>query len=472
MRPEALGVSLGLATTIALSVGCGSTGGDVLTPALDGASGSDGSQGGADGARGQDGGGGPGVDGGQGETGADEVGSDATRLDGSNDAGADRGADDGAGGSDGAETAPPEPCGDSGAVCAAPEVCAGAACSCLVACSVGVVQRSDGSLWWYAFSEGAAPVPVRSSDGSLFIASSFSATYEYSACAVRRSDATVWCWDAPGSVCDGGTTCITTTYGDLGNDSTTPSLLPVEVVTTDGKPLANVQTVRLGWDGEESCAVDQTGAAFCWGANIGGALGTGTTTDAHVATPVLTAAGGPQLTGVADVVIDLARACARKTDGTVWCWGQGAPADAGGIAPFPEQVPLSAKALSLSLDEYTTCAVLADTTVWCWGEGYFGASSSPTQMLTSSGDPFTGAVAVTVDETDLHVLKSDGSIWFWGDGSMSTGPLSTVGPNTYTGDTKAFLLCQSNHFFPTFVDTQGVFHDEFDETDAIQVTCP
>src|SRR5882724_13090718 len=67
------------------------------------------------------------------------------------------------------------------------------------------------------------------------------------------------------------------------------------------------------------CAVLSNGTAQCSGINLSGQLGNGTTTTSLVPVSVLGPSG--LLTGVSQVVTGNFYACARLANGTVDCWG-------------------------------------------------------------------------------------------------------------------------------------------------------
>ena len=71
------------------------------------------------------------------------------------------------------------------------------------------------------------------------------------------------------------------------------------------------------WGGSyHTCAVTTAGAAMCWGANGLGSLGDGSTTDRSSAVPVAGLGSG-----VATVNADRGHSCAVLTNGTARCWG-------------------------------------------------------------------------------------------------------------------------------------------------------
>ena len=70
-------------------------------------------------------------------------------------------------------------------------------------------------------------------------------------------------------------------FGQLGNNTTMVSHLPVDVVGLS----SGVVAVALGFD--HTCAVFATGAVKCWGGNFYSQLGNGTTTQSLVPVDVI-----------------------------------------------------------------------------------------------------------------------------------------------------------------------------------------
>jgi alpha-tubulin suppressor-like RCC1 family protein len=77
------------------------------------------------------------------------------------------------------------------------------------------------------------------------------------------------------------------------------------------------------------------------------------------------------LSGVAQLAMGWAASCARKTDGTVWCWGYN---DAGQVGDgtytsrgTPVQIASLANVKDIASGENHTCVVKEDSTVACWG---------------------------------------------------------------------------------------------------------
>ena len=80
-------------------------------------------------------------------------------------------------------------------------------------------------------------------------------------CAVGSTGA-AYCWGANGN-------------GQLGNSSTTQSLVPVAVTTSGVLSGLSLTQISADEGGQYTCALASTGAAYCWGAASYGQLGNG-----------------------------------------------------------------------------------------------------------------------------------------------------------------------------------------------------
>ncbi len=211
-------------------------------------------------------------------------------------------------------------------------------------------------------------------------------------------------------------------YGELGDGTTTDSPVPVFV-----NGISAAKAITSGWD--HTCALMSNGTVQCWGANGNGQLGNGTTDGSS--TPVA-------VSGIFSAVAIEAggqHTCAVLSDGTVRCWGGGFLGQLGTGATADSLVPVGVSgistAVSVAADFYHTCAVLSDSTVRCWGwngSGQLGSGNTtigPFVPVTVNG--LTSATAVSAGTSHTCARISDGSVKCWGansNGALGTGTTS------------------------------------------------
>src|SRR5262249_46728698 len=117
--------------------------------------------------------------------------------------------------------------------------------------------------------------------------------------------------------------------------------------------------------GYHTCARKTDGTLWCWGDNVVGMLGDGTTTNRDVPVQV-TALGN----SVAEVSAGEDHTCARKTDGTLWCWGYNNDGQLGDGTEVSESPPVQVDALGTGVGQVSaggdfTCARKTDNSLWC-----------------------------------------------------------------------------------------------------------
>jgi alpha-tubulin suppressor-like RCC1 family protein len=230
-------------------------------------------------------------------------------------------------------------------------------------------SNTDGELGNGSFGSSAwSATPVRVGGDHRFVrvAAGFRKT-----CGLK-ADATAWCWgrNANGELGNGSTdvrsavpTLVTTapTFSALGSGATASHTCAAhcwgnnsvgQLGTMTG--LGTVNTVRtpaaveggqtfttVSSGSGHSCGVATSGAAFCWGSNADGRLGTGkggvgppNPFDLQPAPVVVV--GGIRF---ASLSVGGGHTCGMSTDGIAYCWGAGSQGQLGGGAKTSSNIP-------------------------------------------------------------------------------------------------------------------------------------
>jgi alpha-tubulin suppressor-like RCC1 family protein len=197
-----------------------------------------------------------------------------------------------------------------------------------------------------------------------------------------------------------------------------------------------------------ACVALREGSVYCWGANQYATLGAFPGPSDAVNGAGLRYRSMPTkipaLTGVTQVSSGQHFACARKSDGTVWCWGSNVlgrlgHATAGDVTcTFPDGgpqgpcnqtptvvagLPGGITATSVSAGAATGCAVGSDKNVYCWGDNSDGlAGQDPpggivvtaTKIAASGLDGHAVAVVLNTGAGMGCARGDDGTAWCWG----------------------------------------------------------
>ncbi|MBM6406109.1 hypothetical protein JQN72_17895 [Phycicoccus sp. CSK15P-2] len=135
------------------------------------------------------------------------------------------------------------------------------------------------------------------------------------------TDGVTWCWGS-------------NRYGQLGigDDSVVGSPTPLEVITEESGAFTSVSA----GGGYHTCGINADGEAWCWGGNVIGQLGDGTTVDSNRPVQVVLE------DGIELVSIDtgIYHSCGVDTAGDAWCWGSGGPGQLGDGTHTSSSTPL------------------------------------------------------------------------------------------------------------------------------------
>jgi alpha-tubulin suppressor-like RCC1 family protein len=248
--------------------------------------------------------------------------------------------------------------------------------------------------------------------------------------------------------------------GACGNACTTGQYCLSGVCTA-----GSVATVASGND--HVCAIRGTGTVWCWGYNVWGQLGDGTTATRLVLGQVrgitnaveVAASGGTSFARLADGtvvgwglhfgagelgdgsmtptrptpvavvglrdIVDIsggwAHTCAVGRDGRVWCWGYNAYAQLGDGSTAnrvaPGLVAGITNAVEVSAGYLHSCARLRTGEVVCWGYNVHGMLGDGTTMTRSTPVAVPGintAVEVTCGTAHTCARLADGTVRCWG----------------------------------------------------------
>jgi alpha-tubulin suppressor-like RCC1 family protein len=171
-------------------------------------------------------------------------------------------------------------------------------------------------------------------------------------------------------------TCVLTAAGAVGCTNTGPgtdrSVLTIMVPSG---------AVAIGAGTDARCVVMTDGTVRCWGDNTVGQLGDGTTTART--TPVTV----PGITTAVDIVSGPRHTCVRLMDGTVRCWGENNFGQLGDGTTTNRSSPVTVSGLSdvdmFARDSYAyhVCARRTDGSVWCWGYNNFYVLGDGTNVM-------------------------------------------------------------------------------------------
>lgn len=110
------------------------------------------------------------------------------------------------------------------------------------------------------------------------------------------------------------------------------------------------------------------GSLLCWGSNVDGQLGDETGATSFPSPVPVTSVG----TTVVEVALGESFTCARRSDGTVLCWGRNNRGQLGDSTTHSRSSPVPVTGLGVAATQITAgllfaCARCTDGTVSCWG---------------------------------------------------------------------------------------------------------
>jgi len=199
-------------------------------------------------------------------------------------------------------------------------------------------------------------------------------------------------------------------FGQLGDGTTDDRLTPVQVADLTG-------ATQIAVGEYHSCALRSTARVFCWGYNGFGQLGDGSTEDRWTRVRVA------EITDVTQIATGTYHSCALRTSGRVFCWGQNANGQLGDGTTDPSPTPVrvqgawSTGATQIAAGGYFSCLLRQTGRVACWGDNTYNQLGDGTNSSRPTPGPVTGLTSVTqIDSGDYHScgLRSNGRVFCWG----------------------------------------------------------
>ena len=206
----------------------------------------------------------------------------------------------------------------------------------------------------------------------------------------------------------------------------------VDSGTPGGPALTGVTDISVSYT--HACAVRSGGELVCWGSNTCGELGLTLPSDASRTTrPVVVLASD-----VLDVEAGRDFTCALRGGGEVWCWGWNVNGMLGDGTTDDHRTPLPVTGITGATDvivgEDTSCAIMPGGGVKCWGGDPLGnGSSSSSSVPVDVGGGLTGVTRFAVSWNHACAVDGSNRVRCWGAdvyGELGTNDGSRDAPGT------------------------------------------
>jgi alpha-tubulin suppressor-like RCC1 family protein len=211
-----------------------------------------------------------------------------------------------------------------------------------------------------------------------------------------RNDGSAYCWgdNADGQLGDGTTTTERTTPTPVGG---------------------GVTFTQLSAGEKHTCALNTSGAAYCWGRNTDAQLGDGTTSSKHSPTPV----GGGLV--FVSIVSGGSFTCGLTAVGVTYCWGKNDSGQLGDGSysgrPSPAPLATAVAFTSISAGYGHACGLTSSGDAYCWGYNGLGSLGDGTQTNQPRPVKVLGGVRFsTIRAAYAHTcgITTDHGQYCWG----------------------------------------------------------
>lgn len=233
-------------------------------------------------------------------------------------------------------------------------------------------SNSDGQLGDGSFLDSTKPVTVSGLSGSVAAISAGS----LHTCVLLQGGS-VQCWG-------------TNFFRQLDSATLKNSSTPVNITLAG-------PVVALSSGGSHTCVLRQSGAVQCWGYNNYGQLGNGVT--AFSSAPVTVSGLSGTVTGL---VAGLDHTCVLLSSGGLQCWGYNLNGALGDGTTTNSSVPVAVQGLSGSVSAVAggyrhTCAAIGSSSVQCWGDGFYGQLGNGTNKGVTTPVSVSGIASLSTN---------------------------------------------------------------------------
>jgi alpha-tubulin suppressor-like RCC1 family protein len=198
--------------------------------------------------------------------------------------------------------------------------------------------------------------------------------------------------------------------GRLGRDGTPGNPAIPQLVA------ASAQFAQLAAGGAHTCSLDVSGTAICWGADGDGQLGDGLAIDRSVPQAIT---GDTRWLVIASGAI---HTCAVATDQSGWCWGGNPSAQIGDSSTsdriVPTPIALGQTFSTISAGGGHSCAVTTGGAAQCWGANTRSQTGSglPDSLVLVPAAVMGGLAFRTISAGGQHTcgITTDSLAYCWG----------------------------------------------------------
>lgn len=300
------------------------------------------------------------------------------------------------------------------------QVATGASHACVLASNAKVYCWGSNTLGQLGDSTtGNSLTPVATAQGSIPNGASIQklASIGSHTCALT-SEGKTYCWGS-------------NSFGQIGDDTSgagNDRLVPTSVSQGALPAGVGIQDIALG--SSYTCALTSENKVYCWGYNSDGQIGNGATFLRR--TPTATLPGAiPANETIQQLTAGTSRTCAVTSGQRAYCWGDNLHGGIGDgttsdrttpVAVVQGAIPDGVTIQQITPGYHYSCALGSNLQVYCWGDNTYGALGDGTLTQRSTPAAITqGAIPgdttierLIVGHSHSCVFASDAKAYCWG----------------------------------------------------------